>query len=158
MLLFVMPAIHLMFAPFTKVEESFNMQAAHDILVYGTPVSDNIYGRMSATYDHFTFPGAVPRTFVGAVLLAGIGQPVTWFLGFDRAQLIIRGILGLFNGLCLLVLKLNLDKAFSKNVARWWIVLMATQFHVQFYLTRTLPNMFAFGLSELHSHLLKPQS
>ena len=33
-------------------------------------------------YDHFTFPSAVPRTFIGSVLLAWISVPViqlaTW--------------------------------------------------------------------------------
>ena len=80
--------LHLVVAPYTKVEESFNIQAAHDVLVYGTPTSD-IHHRLSTTYDHFTFPGA----------------------------------------------------------ARWYLLLQASQFHVLFYASRTLPNMFVFGLS-----------
>ena len=133
-------------APYTKVEESFNIQASHDVLVYGTPIS-NINEKLSSTYDHFTFPGAVPRTFIGPVLLAGISQPIVALVGFDHAQFVVRAVLGLFNAACLLVLKRNIARAFGASTARWFVLLQAGQFHVIFYASRLLPNMFAFGLS-----------
>lgn len=40
--------------PFTKVEESFNVQAFHDIIKYG--ISKHI-----PHYDHLVFSGVVPR-------------------------------------------------------------------------------------------------
>ena len=57
--------------------------------------------------------------------------------------------MGLFNAFALLRFRKGLDKAFGKDVGRWYILLQAAQFHVIFYASRTLPNMFAFGLSEL---------
>ncbi|KAK2068718.1 hypothetical protein P8C59_003346 [Phyllachora maydis] len=148
--------VHLAVAPHTKVEESFNMQAAHDVLVYGTPTAD-VANRLSATYDHFAFPGAVPRTFIGAVLLAGISQPViVAALGFDRAQLVVRAVLGLFNAACLLVFARSLRRAAGPAAARFYLLLQASQFHILFYASRTLPNMFAFGLTTLASAFLLP--
>lgn len=78
--------LHLYWAPFTKVEESFNIQATHDILTYGIP-SSNIKRALQAQYDHFTFPGAVPRTFVGALVLAGLSRPwVSWLSSRQQLQ------------------------------------------------------------------------
>lgn len=48
--------MHVCLAPYSKVEESFNMQAVHDFLVHGQNVE---------AYDHQEFPGVVPRSFIG---------------------------------------------------------------------------------------------
>jgi alpha-1,6-mannosyltransferase len=148
--------LHLLAAPYTKVEESFNMQAAHDILVYGTPTAD-VARKLAASYDHFTFPGAVPRSFVGAVLLAGIAQPFVAALGFRHAQFVVRAVLGCFNAAALLLFARNLRTTFGPGVARWFLLLQAGQFHVLFYASRTLPNMFAFGLSMLQAVTSDPK-
>lgn len=145
---------HLLLAPYTKVEESFNIQAAHDVLVYGTPTSD-IYNRLSSTYDHFTFPGAVPRTFIGPVMLAGFAQPILAVVGFQHAQFVVRALLGLFNAFSLLMFAYNLRRAYGAGTSRWYLLLQASQFHIIFYASRTLPNMFAFGLS-MHSPVPRP--
>ncbi|KAG8976255.1 dolichyl-P-Man:Man(7)GlcNAc(2)-PP-dolichol alpha-1,6-mannosyltransferase, partial [Tulasnella sp. 427] len=47
-LLFLVPAFHVLNAPYTKVEESFNLHATHDVLMYGVFNIDK--------YDHFIFP------------------------------------------------------------------------------------------------------
>lgn len=78
--LLVIPALtllHLCIAPYTKVEESFNVQAVHDLLTYGIP-RYNVSEQFKTQHDHMTFPGAVPRTFIGALVLAGLSRPVLW--------------------------------------------------------------------------------
>ena len=79
--------LHVIIAPYTKVEESFNLHAIHDVLMYGVgreglekarlPVVPSSQRRTKPEqYDHFTLPGAVPRTFVGNVLVAWLASPV----------------------------------------------------------------------------------
>ncbi|KAI0787349.1 hypothetical protein C8Q74DRAFT_1251107 [Fomes fomentarius] len=88
---------YVSFALFTKVEESFNLHATHDVLMYGVGPTN------LPKYDHFTFPGAVPRSFVGSVILAW----TTWAslrIGSWLGILSIRIALGSWNttGLCML--------------------------------------------------------
>ena len=82
---------HLYLAPYTKVEESFNIQATHDILTYGLPYQD-IRLKLREQYDHLEFSGAVPRTFVGPLALALASWPLSSFVtGFNRQILGERG-------------------------------------------------------------------
>lgn len=67
--------LHLYFSPYTKVEESFNIQATHDILKYGIPWRYSDW-HLVKDYDHVTFPGSVPRTFVGPLALAAVSWPL----------------------------------------------------------------------------------
>lgn len=84
LLVLLLPAVvllHLFLAPYTKVEESFNIQATHDILTYGIPWRHLFQGNfeLPAQYDHLTFTGPVPRTFVGPLALAGASWPFIQF-------------------------------------------------------------------------------
>jgi alpha-1,6-mannosyltransferase len=81
--------LHLWVSPYTKVEESFNIQAIHDILIHGIP-NENADQFFTANYDHFSFPGSVPRTFVGALILSGLSRPFVWLLS-SPAQLQFLG-------------------------------------------------------------------
>ncbi|KAG4107638.1 hypothetical protein H8356DRAFT_320628 [Neocallimastix lanati (nom. inval.)] len=65
--LFIVMVAYICMCPYTKVEESFNLQATHDILIYGVKDISN--------YDHFEFPGVVPRTFIGSLVLALMVYP-----------------------------------------------------------------------------------
>ena len=140
--------IHLLAAPYTKVEESFNIQAIHDISSYGIPLK-NISASLHQNYDHFDFPGAVPRTFVGALNIVALTKPLMFFAGNEHAQTIARGALGLINAFALMRYRRALVNAFGQDVGRWYVLLQASQFHVIYYASRTLPNMFAFGISQL---------
>jgi hypothetical protein len=71
--------LHLYTSPYTKVEESFNIQATHDILKHGAPLfHKNAHAHFKTHYDHMTFPGAVPRTFLGSLVLASVAKPCIW--------------------------------------------------------------------------------
>ncbi|SCU66951.1 dolichyl-P-Man:GDP-Man7GlcNAc2-PP-dolichyl alpha-1,6-mannosyltransferase, putative [Trypanosoma equiperdum] len=50
--------------PYTKVEESFGMQAMHDFLLCGK----------RACFDHLSSPGVVPRTFTGPWFVASLAM------------------------------------------------------------------------------------
>ncbi|VDM65121.1 unnamed protein product [Strongylus vulgaris] len=63
--------IHLLMAPGTKVEESFNVQATHDLIYHTYNIS-----ALHFQYDHNEFPGVVPRTFAGPIYLALFGLPM----------------------------------------------------------------------------------
>ncbi|KIW92019.1 uncharacterized protein Z519_07001 [Cladophialophora bantiana CBS 173.52] len=148
---------HLYVSPYTKVEESFNVQAAHDILKYGIP-THNANFRFRALYDHMTFPGAVPRTFIGAIVLAAIAKPMVWCGGLEGAQqqMLVRSILGLFNAAALIYYASGVKRAYGRTAAVWYTIHQASQFHVWYYSSRTLPNMFAFGMSTFAFALLLP--
>lgn len=87
---------------------------------------------------------------MGALVLAGVSRPFTWFLSSpDQVQLLARAVLGLGNAAALWFVKSAVDTAYGRTAGRWYILLQASQFHVMYYASRTLPNMFAFILTTL---------
>ena len=65
----------------------------------------------------------------------------------------MRALLGLFNAGALISYASGVRRAYGKVAAEWYMWLQASQFHILFYSSRTLPNMFAFGISMLvHSY------
>ena len=60
---------------------------------------------------------------------------------------IVRVTLGLLNASALIYYTYGVRRAFGKSAALWFVMLQSSQFHVWYYASRTLPNMFAFALS-----------
>ena len=57
---FLLVLAYVRVAPYTKVEESFNTQATHDVIFHANELN---------VWDHKEFPGVVPRTFLGPLVL-----------------------------------------------------------------------------------------
>ncbi|ODV61685.1 dolichyl-P-Man:Man(7)GlcNAc(2)-PP-dolichol alpha-1,6-mannosyltransferase, partial [Ascoidea rubescens DSM 1968] len=132
----------LIISPYSKVEESFNTQAIYDLLNFNT-------NRFN--FDHFQFPGVVPRTFIGSILISLLSKPFQNLLlnhplsssttQLDL-QLFSRLILGLLNSLSIFQIRNSLSRK-SHQLANWYCLLQFTQFHLPYYSTRFLPNFIA---------------
>ncbi|KAI9710231.1 MAG: dolichyl-P-Man:Man(7)GlcNAc(2)-PP-dolichol alpha-1,6-mannosyltransferase [Chrysothrix sp. TS-e1954] len=63
--------------------------------------------------------------------------------------MLVRDILGIANAIALLSFRQAIVQAYGNVAGYWYILLQASQFHVMYYASRSLPNMFAFTLSTL---------
>lgn len=167
----------VLLAPYTKVEESFNVQAVHDLLYHGINIKK---------YDHLEFPGVVPRTFLGkhkgppslltavrflaglltsllplfagAIPLALLTLPFKILaraaaLPKTAVLLAARLALGASAVGALAQLRKSATAALGAETGSWLLILTALQFHLPFYFSRTLPNTLAtvittIGLAE----------
>ncbi|KAG1863451.1 glycosyltransferase family 22 protein [Suillus tomentosus] len=135
---------HVLLAPYTKVEESFNLHATHDVLMYGVG-RNNLH-----KFDHNTFSGAVPRTFIGSILLAWLTSPVAyvasqWGLLSTKLdlQIAVRLVLATLNATGLMLIRRAVCRRFGRPTGLMYVLLICSQFHLPFWMGRTLPNMFA---------------
>lgn len=62
----------------------------------------------------------------------------------------------MFNACALISYTSGVRRAFGQTTAVWYLLFQASQFHVLYYASRTLSNMFAFGMSTLAMRALLP--
>ncbi|XP_050297054.1 probable Dol-P-Man:Man(7)GlcNAc(2)-PP-Dol alpha-1,6-mannosyltransferase [Anthonomus grandis grandis] len=141
-IMLIIAAAHLVYCPFTKVEESFNLQAIHDILYHKWNLSQ---------YDHLEFPGVVPRTFLGPLFISFISSPLVFLLQILNlnkfwAQYIVRATLACTVILSFKRLSNTLEKQFGSRWLQWFMAITVTQSHFMFYLSRPLPNIMVMPL------------
>ncbi|XP_034192570.2 alg12 alpha-1,6-mannosyltransferase isoform X1 [Osmia lignaria lignaria] len=141
-LLILVAMVHLLYCPFTKVEESFNLQAMHDILYHSFDLSE---------YDHHEFPGVVPRSFVGPMIISGLASPLIAIINYLQlnkffAQYVVRAILGLLVIGMLKLYRDALQSIFGTQFTKWFVAITVTQYHFMYYLSRPLPNIMAMPL------------
>ncbi|KPJ18091.1 putative Dol-P-Man:Man(7)GlcNAc(2)-PP-Dol alpha-1,6-mannosyltransferase [Papilio machaon] len=136
-LLYIVASLHILLCPFTKVEESFNIQATHDILYHRFNLSQ---------YDHNEFPGVVPRTFIGPVIISALSAPVVFILhlfGINKfwMQYVVRLTLALTVIASWSRFRDTLRKQFGNSFAWWFTLISVSQYHFMFYMSRPLPNI-----------------
>lgn len=144
-------------APYTKVEESFNMQATHDLLAQPRALSD---------FDHLSFPGVVPRSFIPPAALAAATSVLRASASALSApppappleQLLARWALGVLGVVSLAVLRRAVAARYTREAATYFALVVLSQFHLLFYMSRTLPNTFALVLTNVAlAKLLHPR-
>ena len=155
MLLLCSILYYIWLCPYTKVEESFNMQASHDLLHLSSYMFARDEGLQSCLsdsveFDHLEFPGVVPRTFLGSIFLAAISSPchiVLQFLNYtpSSSQYIVRAALGITSWYAFTEFSNAVSIRFGQRAGRLTSLLTAVQFHMPFYMSRTLPNTFALA-------------
>lgn len=130
-------------------------------------------------YDHLEYPGVVPRTFLGALIVSITASPIValfeafdvqkfWtqyignqfkinvFLSFflstniykNNVGFLVRLILTGYVVLAWTKLRRTLQQQLGFEVAIWYTLITISQFHLMFYMSRPLPNVFALPLGE----------
>jgi hypothetical protein len=61
--------------------------------------------------------------------------------------MIVRGVLGSLNAFALIAFGRSVQRTFGTSAGVWYALFQASQFHVIYYASRTLPNMFALIFS-----------
>lgn len=166
LVLAIISTVSLVLCPHSKVEESFNLQATHDLFYIGvSPAFSSLWCNIdeseSLPYDHTQFPGVVPRTFAGPFVIAYtlrfISIVMSPVFSLPSHPLIVQ-FLARF-----LLLGFNLHALYRLGTAAerkiggvlggrcpllgmYFFLISASQFHLPFYCSRMLPNMFALGV------------
>jgi len=141
LLLYTASFLHIYISPYTKVEESFNLQACHDIIYHRTDLDQ---------YDHHIFPGVVPRTFIAPLVISLLGSCVSIILQLSKFSTlhVVRGLIAtrIVKGLILFINSVGRPYSRYPLVKKWLFLTTLSQFHLLFYASRPLPNIFALAL------------
>lgn len=148
LLIIIVAAVHLLCCPFTKVEESFNLQAMHDILYHRFNLSE---------YDHNDFPGVVPRTFVGPLVISCLTSPLFIAIEiFGLSKFVTQYAVRMVLAACVIwsfrKFRLTVQHVFGHDMVVWFVAITASQYHFMFYLSRPLPNILVLPLVLLALH------
>jgi len=162
----------LIMCPYSKVEESFQLQATHDLYYHGIGyavreqclrVWNNTTSSTILPYDHLQYPGVVPRTFTGPLVLSFLCQvlllPFSIFnidVSPNLVQFVARFCLLSFNLFGWIRLAYTIDRIslvspmsllpktnIGMTEGSWLLLITACQFHIPYYSSRMLPNTFA---------------
>ena len=95
----------------------------------------------------------MPRTFVGPLVLALSTFPFATLLQLFHLpkfylQYIIRICLGLFLTFAFVKFRDQVSKVFGNEIGKYFLLITCSQFHLLFYMSRTLPNIFALFLGD----------
>jgi len=193
-ILFFISFSYLCLCPYSKVEESFNLQATHDLYYYGiqpalqqkwfphknfSSFSSSFTNSSSPSivllpYDHLIYPGVVPRTFLGPYILSILLHVISFFIRictFNQIHLHTYPLFIQFLSRALLLLihlhahwtlakaadtLLNCHQQQQQNKKKktyrhgsfggYYLLITAVQFHIPYYSSRMLPNIFALIL------------
>ncbi|KHN85099.1 putative valine--tRNA ligase, cytoplasmic [Toxocara canis] len=99
-------------------------------------------------YDHHSFPGVVPRTFTGPIVLSVLLFPLVkvmqwWDMPKYWSLFAARTVLGMGVLLSFCNFARCIEKHFGRHTADFLRLITVTQFHFLFYASRPLPNTFA---------------
>ena len=158
--------IYQVVCPYTKVEESFGLQAMHDLHYHGVTPAVTVAWRREADstllpYDHVQYPGVVPRSFVFPLLVAAASRVVTVTISPLLSVLSENNTSTPINPnvvqtLCRFIILCatlhgwyRLAAALQRRYApagTLLLLLTASQFHLPYYGSRPLPNTAALIL------------
>lgn len=138
---------YLLAAPYSKVEESFHLQATHDLYYHGVTPAFTMSDPLP--YDHLRYPGVVPRTFFGALILAKLSAVTQriFTCGFTSLDNVSPHLIEVYSRAILLLLSLSqtigLADSLDPITGDCYLWVSMVQFHGMFYSSRMLSNTFA---------------
>lgn len=123
------------------------MQAVHDILAFKWNISK---------FDHLKFPGVVPRTFMGPLVISmavapwsaliNLGPSFLRSLFYPQPRLILtRLALGTASIISLSIFRKAVAARFTRSTSVFFAAITMSQFHLIYYAGRTIPNIFALA-------------